>query len=239
MFFRKMLLVGALATLAVAPTAARAAVLTGVFDITVLTGTTGNGTGFSTVPGNPFVGGTATAHFTYTGALNFSNTAGQNSGSTGDINGAFFTNPLSITGYTGSGIFAPGNDNYNTVNGFLAGSGSASSFAYGSLYTIKLGSLSAGTVLTITHDDGATVFQGNTQFGPTASGPTSVVTDVVTITSTGDTTLYYSRQNGTPSILQVSAVPEPSTWAMMILGFIGVGFMAYRRKQSGPAFRTV
>jgi hypothetical protein len=27
-----------------------------------------------------------------------------------------------------------------------------------------------------------------------------------------------------------SAVPEPSTWAMMILGFFGVGFMAYRRK---------
>lgn len=26
------------------------------------------------------------------------------------------------------------------------------------------------------------------------------------------------------------AVPEPSTWAMMILGFTGVGFMAYRRK---------
>ena len=27
-----------------------------------------------------------------------------------------------------------------------------------------------------------------------------------------------------------SSVPEPSTWAMMILGFAGVGFMAYRRK---------
>jgi hypothetical protein len=30
----------------------------------------------------------------------------------------------------------------------------------------------------------------------------------------------------------VSAVPEPSTWAMMILGFAGVGFMAYRRRKS-------
>jgi hypothetical protein len=28
----------------------------------------------------------------------------------------------------------------------------------------------------------------------------------------------------------VAAVPEPSTWAMMLLGFAGVGFMAYRRK---------
>jgi len=27
-----------------------------------------------------------------------------------------------------------------------------------------------------------------------------------------------------------SAAPEPSTWAMMILGFCGLGFMAYRRK---------
>jgi len=26
------------------------------------------------------------------------------------------------------------------------------------------------------------------------------------------------------------AIPEPSTWAMMILGFMGVGFMAYRRR---------
>jgi hypothetical protein len=34
------------------------------------------------------------------------------------------------------------------------------------------------------------------------------------------------------------AVPEPSTWAMMILGFAGVGFMAYRRK-SKPALMTV
>jgi hypothetical protein len=27
-----------------------------------------------------------------------------------------------------------------------------------------------------------------------------------------------------------AAVPEPSTWAMMILGFAGVGYMAYRRR---------
>jgi hypothetical protein len=36
----------------------------------------------------------------------------------------------------------------------------------------------------------------------------------------------------------VTAVPEPSTWAMMILGFAGVGFMAYRRKNN-VAFRFV
>lgn len=35
--------------------------------------------------------------------------------------------------------------------------------------------------------------------------------------------------------MNVSAVPEPSTWAMMILGFLGVGFVAYRKK-SAPRF---
>ena len=37
--------------------------------------------------------------------------------------------------------------------------------------------------------------------------------------------------------VNVSAVPEPATWAMMILGFLGVGFMAYRRKSSEPRLR--
>jgi hypothetical protein len=30
-------------------------------------------------------------------------------------------------------------------------------------------------------------------------------------------------------------IPEPSTWGMMILGFAGVGFMAYRRKRNENA----
>ena len=46
--------------------------------------------------------------------------------------------------------------------------------------------------------------------------------------------VYLNQGSGTGT---VSAVPEPSTWAMMILGFAGVGFMAYRRK-SRPAFRV-
>jgi len=35
------------------------------------------------------------------------------------------------------------------------------------------------------------------------------------------------QQDNTP------AVPEASTWAMMMLGFFGVGFLAYRRKNQG------
>jgi hypothetical protein len=49
------------------------------------------------------------------------------------------------------------------------------------------------------------------------------------------------RETGTFSrtipVTVTAAVPEPSTWAMMILGFAGIGFMAYRRKRNGPAPR--
>jgi hypothetical protein len=36
-----------------------------------------------------------------------------------------------------------------------------------------------------------------------------------------------------------SAVPEPATWGMMVLGFLGLGFMAYRRngRKSASSFR--
>ena len=37
----------------------------------------------------------------------------------------------------------------------------------------------------------------------------------------------------------VAAVPEPSTWAMMLLGFAGLGFITFRRKRSRPFAATV
>jgi PEP-CTERM motif-containing protein len=40
------------------------------------------------------------------------------------------------------------------------------------------------------------------------------------------------------SVPAIQAVPEASSWAMMLIGFAGVGFMAYRRK-SKPVFRLV
>jgi hypothetical protein len=34
----------------------------------------------------------------------------------------------------------------------------------------------------------------------------------------------------------MATVPEPSTWAMMLLGFAGLGFAGYRRTAEGPSF---
>lgn len=42
----------------------------------------------------------------------------------------------------------------------------------------------------------------------------------------------------TPYVPQVAAVPEPSTWAMMILGFCGVGFVTYRRRKQAVALAS-
>ena len=41
----------------------------------------------------------------------------------------------------------------------------------------------------------------------------------------------------TTAPLNIAAVPEASTWAMMLLGFAGVGFMAYR-KRNGASLRV-
>jgi hypothetical protein len=42
--------------------------------------------------------------------------------------------------------------------------------------------------------------------------------------------LSLSSNFSVDNIVVASSVPEPATWAMMLLGFAGVGFMAYRRK---------
>jgi hypothetical protein len=58
------------------------------------------------------------------------------------------------------------------------------------------------------------------------SDPFSIVTNALGTTNVGGEieALEFAPQIPT-------AVPEPSTWAMMILGFAGVGFMAYRRRK--------
>jgi hypothetical protein len=42
---------------------------------------------------------------------------------------------------------------------------------------------------------------------------------------------------GNLATVAVGGVPETSTWAMMILGFLGVGFMAYRKRSDGKQLR--
>lgn len=56
-----------------------------------------------------------------------------------------------------------------------------------------------------------------------------------TFTGNGDLITGFSMSSSSNSfeITNISAVPETATWAMMVLGFFGLGFVAYRRKPSG------
>jgi probable HAF family extracellular repeat protein len=62
----------------------------------------------------------------------------------------------------------------------------------------------------------------------TLNDPAGTNTVPIGINDQGQIVGYFESAAG------VGGVPEPSTWAMMILGFAGIGFVAYRRK-SKPA----
>jgi hypothetical protein len=61
----------------------------------------------------------------------------------------------------------------------------------------------------------------------------------ISLTAISGATFDDVRQVRLGGFSTVGAVPESSTWAMMILGFAGVGFIAYRRRSNGATFRMV
>jgi PEP-CTERM motif len=99
-----------------------------------------------------------------------------------------------------------------------------------------------GETFTAGHDDGLTlIINGMTVIS--APGPTSFSNTPSTYTGPSGTfafQLVYGECCGAPGDLSISlplasAVPEPSTWAMMILTFAGIGFMGYRRRKGTMA----
>lgn len=225
---RKSLLVAlAIGTSAVAMTDAAHA-----YAVTMYTGNTA-GTTFNASADSTFGNATGqvytTAKFDYNGPLSFQVGLPQNSVSAGDLNSSFFSKGT-ITNYTGSGVLTnPANADFRTLTSFLASSGSASSNQYGSLMILDLGVLSAGTFLSIDHDDGASVYQNGVRIGNTTAGPTAEILETVRLTSTADTLIYYSRQNGAPSVLSVSAVPEPGSMALVATALFGIAVVRRRK----------
>jgi hypothetical protein len=85
--------------------------------------------------------------------------------------------------------------------------------------------LSNGYSLT-TNGSSEGIYQPNDFFGVTDLTPFTTVQ-----VSTADQAVYL---NDVAFGTAVSAIPEPSTWAMMILGFAGIGFLSYRRSRRSP-----
>jgi hypothetical protein len=86
--------------------------------------------------------------------------------------------------------------------------------------------LNGAQVVTITGSDlAAPIAATGNQLGPNSNAYitfSNLLFDEVILSSSGNSFEFSNV---------AAAAPEPATWAMMILGFFGVGFMAYRRRE--------
>lgn len=103
----------------------------------------------------------------------------------------------------------------------------------------------AGTVnFTVGSDDDAFVYLNGVLIGqnPGIHALTDVTFSGNAIAGVNTLEIFYADREQVAAHLDVSAdvvlsaVPEPSTWAMLLLGFLGVGFVAYRRKDGAVRF---
>jgi hypothetical protein len=145
----------------------------------------------------------------------------------GNVNGpdyfgslAFSGNSIDLDGSTGIGNVPAG----SIISGLL-------NSADGFTVTFELaGNMRGATPQTTVVSLGGQSFA----FTPLASQPYTLETVHFTVTSGflsfTDTDPSNQQGNLIDDVTVTTGVPEPSTWAMMILGFMGVGFMAYRRK---------
>lgn len=106
-------------------------------------------------------------------------------------------------------------------------------------FALDFNTLFASTTETFTLSNGFSTSVLNT--ANINSGPTSEF--IGFISTIPFNTITLEVPNGQSLVIAdfttaTSAVPEPSTWAMMILGFVGIRFMTYRRKVK-PALMAI
>jgi hypothetical protein len=123
--------------------------------------------------------------------------------------------------------------------GFISGRNLSALYSVGTTYqNIGWNSTAANWTVPTTGDYWVAVEMSTLRTGLDLVTETSNTTGTVPALAFADTsasTHIFSKQTVNPFGIEVAAVPEPSTWAMLLLGLCGVGFMAHRRKAK-PAF---
>lgn len=112
----------------------------------------------------------------------------------------------------------------------LGQAGGPASFVFGQTPTVVSGGSSTE------YGGGPINLSGNTVSGQEVNGTLRFEGTFTNLTWTNPQ--YENWYGFNVGFESVAAVPEPSTWAMMILGFLGVGLLAYRRKGAVTALRT-
>lgn len=133
--------------------------------------------------------------------------------------------------------------NYWSVGPTDGSPGTLNLSAYGPLYSISFiwGSIDTFNTLEVIDSTGIALatFTGSSVFNPASGDQTNPATNrLVTILLSGSDALNARglRLSSTQNAFEVdnfaiNAVPEPGTWAMMLLGFAGIG-LSMRRKRS-------
>ncbi len=156
-----------------------------------------------------------------------------------DVTFTIPSNPLnmdsrnSADGYTVGGFIASGGGSITSGASHSGDSLDNTFFAFSGTVSVT-----NGETFTVAHDDGLQLEIGGLLVidvpGPTAP-------NVTTVTYAGPSgnlpfKLAYGECCGSPAVLNIdlplTAVPEPSTWAMMGLGFAALGFAGYRARRT-------
>jgi PEP-CTERM motif len=145
-----------------------------------------------------------------------------------------------IFNYTANGTYLDTTQTTQTFSGTLGFDATLGAFVSANIETSSLGNFSTIFNQNFQAPDGRHVDLSNDPVIAFSTDFFFLIVDTQTALLAGLPITVDSRSNfqadtgllsGTSVIGTVTtSVPEPSTWAMLLLGFAGVGFMAYRRK---------
>jgi hypothetical protein len=149
---------------------------------------------------------------------------------------------VDVIGTGGSFDYYPGNGNYVDLNGSNEQNGQLSSktiFGAGT-YTLTFslgGSMGGANGVDLPNSKTTVVTLGDFTTSITLAPNAGFTSQTFTFTTTGGDLVFTSLAGGNPNVgnildnVQVSAVPEASTWIMMLIGFAGMGLLTYRRSR--------